>query len=145
MLRLQPLLSRPCLVGAELATIGVTDLRKVLAQTSNLAEAIETLDARLRSNNVIIHCPLDFPTVYWDRVRLREVFENLMKQASAWLLTYSLHSTLFMALAWLASTQLAGSWAGIRTLRLADGPDEVHRNQIARLELKKFEDQKPHR
>jgi acyl-CoA dehydrogenase len=32
---------------------------------------------------------------------------------------------------------LAGSWAGIRTLRLADGPDEVHRNQIAKLEFQK--------
>jgi acyl-CoA dehydrogenase len=30
---------------------------------------------------------------------------------------------------------LAGMWAGTRTLRLADGPDEVHRNQIGRLEL----------
>jgi len=28
-------------------------------------------------------------------------------------------------------TQLAGSWAGIRTLRLADGPDEVHNRSIA--------------
>ena len=33
---------------------------------------------------------------------------------------------------------LARSWAGVRTLRLADGPDEVHRNQIGRLELKKY-------
>ena len=32
---------------------------------------------------------------------------------------------------------LARSWAGARTLRLADGPDEVHRNQIARLELRR--------
>ncbi len=31
---------------------------------------------------------------------------------------------------------LANSFAGIRTLRLADGPDEVHRRSIARLELK---------
>jgi acyl-CoA dehydrogenase len=40
---------------------------------------------------------------------------------------------------------LAMMYSHNRTLRLADGPDEVHRNQIARLELKKFEDQKPHR
>ncbi|ETP68314.1 acyl-CoA dehydrogenase [Planococcus glaciei] len=33
---------------------------------------------------------------------------------------------------------LAAQWANSRTLRLADGPDEVHRNQIARLELKKY-------
>jgi acyl-CoA dehydrogenase len=30
---------------------------------------------------------------------------------------------------------LAKAYAGARTLRLADGPDEVHRNQIGRLEL----------
>ena len=30
---------------------------------------------------------------------------------------------------------LAGEWAGIRTLRLADGPDEVHNRAIARIEL----------
>jgi len=30
---------------------------------------------------------------------------------------------------------LARAWAGIRTLRFADGPDEVHRNAIARIEL----------
>jgi acyl-CoA dehydrogenase len=30
---------------------------------------------------------------------------------------------------------LAHSWAGARTLRLADGPDEVHRVSIAKLEL----------
>jgi acyl-CoA dehydrogenase len=33
---------------------------------------------------------------------------------------------------------LARMFAGARTLRLADGPDEVHRNQIGRLELKKY-------
>jgi len=32
---------------------------------------------------------------------------------------------------------VARAWASIRSLRLADGPDEVHRNQIARLELRK--------
>ena len=34
-------------------------------------------------------------------------------------------------------TQLAHSWAGIRTLRLADGPDEVHNRAIARIEFGK--------
>ncbi len=34
-------------------------------------------------------------------------------------------------------TQLAHSWAGIRTLRLADGPDEVHNRAIALIEFGK--------
>ena len=37
-------------------------------------------------------------------------------------------------------TFLAGAWAMIRTLRIADGPDEVHVESIAKLELAKYVD-----
>ena len=37
---------------------------------------------------------------------------------------------------------LARMWTGLRTLRLADGPDAVHRRQVARAELKRYTNQK---
>ena len=39
-------------------------------------------------------------------------------------------------------TPLARSWTHLRTLRLADGPDAVHRRQVAREELRKYTQQK---
>ena len=35
-------------------------------------------------------------------------------------------------------TTLAQAWTHVRTLRLADGPDAVHRRQVARAELRRF-------
>jgi alkylation response protein AidB-like acyl-CoA dehydrogenase len=37
-----------------------------------------------------------------------------------------------------ADTPLASAYAGIRTLRMADGPDEVHERAIARMEMKRL-------
>ncbi len=38
-----------------------------------------------------------------------------------------------------ADFNLAYAYAGLRTLRFADGPDEVHRDQIGKLELRRFD------
>jgi len=37
---------------------------------------------------------------------------------------------------------LARMWTGLRTLRLADGPDAVHRRQVARAELRRYTNQR---
>ncbi len=39
-------------------------------------------------------------------------------------------------------TPLAAAWTATRTLRLADGPDAVHRRQIARAELRQYTQEK---
>jgi len=36
--------------------------------------------------------------------------------------------------------ELASRWAGLRTLRIADGPDAVHIQQVGTRELKRAED-----
>ncbi len=39
-------------------------------------------------------------------------------------------------------TPLAEMWTHLRTLRLADGPDAVHRRQVARMELRRYVNEK---
>ena len=39
-------------------------------------------------------------------------------------------------------TPLAAMWTHLRTLRLADGPDAVHRRQVARAELARYTNNK---
>jgi len=39
-------------------------------------------------------------------------------------------------------TPLARQWCNLRTLRLADGPDAVHRRQVARAELRRYTQEK---
>ncbi len=39
-------------------------------------------------------------------------------------------------------TPLAGMWVHLRTLRFADGPDAVHRRQVARRELRQYANEK---
>jgi len=39
-------------------------------------------------------------------------------------------------------TPLARAWTHVRTLRMADGPDAVHRRQVARAELKQYTQEK---
>ena len=38
-----------------------------------------------------------------------------------------------------ADFRLSSMYAHVRTLRLADGPDEVHRMQLAKREIRKYE------
>ena len=45
-------------------------------------EAVELLDARIRSKNVIVNISPELPTIFGDRIRLREVLENLIDNAA---------------------------------------------------------------
>jgi len=44
-------------------------------------DAMDSVEARLRSKQVTVNITSDLPTIYGDRIRLREVFENLIDNA----------------------------------------------------------------
>ena len=48
-------------------------------------EAVETLNARLRSSGITVEVAPNLPHVYADRLRLREVFENLIDNAAKYM------------------------------------------------------------
>jgi signal transduction histidine kinase len=45
-------------------------------------EAVELLDARIRSKNVTVNISPELPIIFGDRIRLREVMENLIDNAA---------------------------------------------------------------
>ena len=47
-----------------------------------IQNALESVDARIRSKNVTVNVAENLPSLYGDRLRLREVFENLIDNAA---------------------------------------------------------------
>jgi len=47
-----------------------------------IEDAIDTVDARLRSRKITVNIAPNLPTLYGDRTRMREVFENLIENAA---------------------------------------------------------------
>jgi signal transduction histidine kinase len=50
-----------------------------------IQDAIDSVDGRLRSKNVTVTIMPDLPKLYGDRIRLREVFENLIDNAAKYM------------------------------------------------------------
>ena len=62
-------------VGRDELAMAETDLQQVLA------EVVDSLDIRLKETGVAVRIPQPLPTLYCDRVRVREVFYNLVTNA----------------------------------------------------------------
>jgi len=50
-----------------------------------IQDALDSVESRLRAGNVTVHIAPDLPKLYCDRVRLREVFENLISNAAKYM------------------------------------------------------------
>jgi signal transduction histidine kinase len=48
-------------------------------------DAVESVDARLRSKNILVNIEPSLPNLHGDRIRLREVFENLIDNAAKYM------------------------------------------------------------
>ena len=70
----------------ELSRIGrVINPPEEIDLTELVHDSLENLDARLREKNVEFSVAPDLPTLYGDRIRLREVLENLMDNAAKYM------------------------------------------------------------
>ncbi|HEY5730235.1 MAG TPA: ATP-binding protein, partial [Anaerolineales bacterium] len=66
----------------ELSRIGRVVNPPIEIDTVRLVQdALESLDARIRSRNATVNIVSDLPSIFGDRTRLREVFENLIDNA----------------------------------------------------------------
>lgn len=70
----------------ELSRIGrIANPSEEIDSVRLIQDAIESMDARIRSRNVKINIGSNIPAFYGDRIRLREVFENLIDNAIKYL------------------------------------------------------------
>jgi acyl-CoA dehydrogenase len=65
-----------------------------------------------------------------------QAIKIVVPSATEWILDKAIQS--YGAAGVSQDTPLAALWAGARTLRLADGPDEVHKRSLARRELNRY-------